>query len=647
MVPPENTSPHSNNRAAVKRSAGGQPLPLTPQQISHQVHGEGAKRIAVVTDDPKKYPRNHGFAPGATIHHRDELDAVQRELRDTEGVSILIYDQTCAAELRRRRKRGTVADPGRNVFINDAVCEGCGDCSVKSNCVSIEPLETELGRKRRINQSSCNKDFSCLKGFCPSFVTVEGGQLRKARADTGVLDDLVASLPAAERPPLDEPYDILVTGIGGTGVITIGAILGMAANLEGRAATVLDQAGLAQKNGAVVSHVRMAEAPDKIHAVRIAAGRANLLLGCDAVVAGGVESLSKIGNGTTRAVINSHLAPTAAFTLNPDAEFHQNELFASIRDGTGAKLTEFVDATRISTALIGDSIATNMFMVGYALQRGLIPLSLETIERAIELNAVAVDANKQALAWGRVYARHPQRVEEIAHPAIPIAEFETFSKTVDQIVARRVDLLTKYQDTAYAQRYKDLVDLVRDAEEMRGKGMTGLAEAVARYAAKLMAYKDEYEVARLYTDGEFMSKLTAQFEGSFRLKFHLAPPLITKRDPVTGELRKREFGPWVFKVFGILARLKGLRGGPLDIFGRTPERRMERQLIEDYFALTTEISESLAPENFAIAVELAKIPEHIRGFGHVKERHLKQAKEKEAMLLAAFRNPVAPASAAE
>ncbi len=627
---------------------------LNPASITQQVYGEGAKKIIVVTDDPEKYPVDTPWAPGVTIRHREELDAVQKELREIPGCTVLVYDQTCAAEKRRRRKRGTFPDPQKRVFINDAVCEGCGDCSVKSNCVSVEPLETELGRKRKINQSACNKDFSCVNGFCPSFVTVHGGRVKRAKVQAGKSgpseDDIAAMierLPAPEVPGLAEPYNILITGIGGTGVVTIGQILGMAAHLEGFGTSVLDFTGLAQKNGAVLSHVRIAANPENIHAVRVAAGGANLVLGCDMVVAASPDALDKMHGGSTRAVINSHRTPTAAFTLNPNSQFDENGMTQAIRKAAGDNLTEFLEGTRVATALMGDAIATNMFMLGYAVQRGLIPVRLEALLRAIDLNGAAVESNIRALNWGRLYAQDPKTVEAIARPAIPPAELQVFATSLEDIVAKRYDLLVAYQDKAYAERYKTLVESVRQAEAARAKGFTGLAEAVARYAYKLMAYKDEYEVARLYTDGDFKAKLNAQFEGDFTLEFHLAPPLLAKADLQTGLPKKMQFGPWMLKAFGLLARFKHLRGGKLDIFGYTEERKLERQLISDYMALVGELSTKLTPANHRIAVALVSIPEEIRGYGHVKLKHLKAAKDKEAALLAEFRNPAPVASAAE
>jgi indolepyruvate ferredoxin oxidoreductase len=631
---------------------GGQPVEggLTVAAITQQLHGEGVGKTIIVTDEPHKYGSSPGFAPGVTVRHRDDLDAVQRELRDEPGVSALIYDQTCAAEKRRRRKRAKFPDPPKRVFINDLVCEGCGDCSVKSNCIAVEPLETEWGRKRRINQSVCNKDYSCLKGFCPSFVTVHGGRLRRgaqAAVDGGRIGAAFAGLPAPKPPALDRPYSVLITGIGGTGVVTIGAILGMAAHLEGRGVSVLDMTGLAQKNGAVLSHVRIALRPEDIHAVRIASGGADLVLGCDMVVAASGEAIGKMQSGHTSAIINSHLAPTADFTLNPDADFHVESLKGAIATACGPERLSFVEATTLATALVGEALATNMFMLGYAYQKGLIPVAAEALERAIELNGAWVEGNKQAFAWGRLAADQPKSVEDLARPAIPLAERAVFARSLDEIVWKRVEYLTDYQNAAYARRYAELVDKARAAEAIRAKGLTGLAEAVARYGFKLMAYKDEYEVARLYAKSDFLAKLGTEFEGDYRLEFHLAPPVLARRDPITGELKKRAFGPWILTAFALLARLKFLRGTALDPFARTPERRAERQLIEDYFALVDVIAARLTPENYRLAVALAEVPEKIRGYGHVKMRSLAKAKAEEAELKAAFLRPAVEANAAE
>ena len=627
---------------------GGQPMdgPLDPAMITRQLYAEGVSAITVVSDEPDKYPIGTEWAPGVTIEHRDRLDAIQRDFRDREGTTVIVYDQTCAAEKRRRRKRGLYPDPDRRVFINEVVCEGCGDCSVQSNCLSVVPLETEFGRKRSIDQSSCNKDFSCLKGFCPSFVSVHGGKLRKSRAAGGEVP--FPALPEPSLPALSEPYGILVTGVGGTGVVTIGALLGMAAHIEDKGATILDMTGLAQKGGAVVSHVRIAPRPEDIHAVRISAGSARLVLGCDLVVAAGFESVSKMDKGHTAAVVNAEETPTAAFTRDPDFQFPGQRLHDLIEEAVGPEASSFVDATRLATALLGNSIATNLFMLGYAWQKGLVPVGEAALHAAIELNGVAVEANKQAFLWGRRAAHDMAAVEALVAPK-QVAEDLQLSRDLDQLMERRVAFLTDYQDAAYAARYRALVERVRATEAAKAPGRQGLSEAVARYYFKLLAYKDEYEVARLYSDPAFAERLGRQFEGDFTLGLHLAPPLFARRDPDTGLPVKREFGPWIFKALRLLAKMKGLRGTALDIFGYSQERRAERKLIADYEAQVEELIAGLDQGCHNLAIELAEIPEQIRGFGHIKQAHLEQAKAREAQLLAAFRSPAptAEATAAE
>jgi indolepyruvate ferredoxin oxidoreductase len=627
---------------------GGQPLDggLTVPAVVRQLAAEGVGPIVVVTDEPDKYPIGSDFPHGTRIRHRDELDQVQRELRELKGVTAIVYDQTCAAEKRRRRKRGRFPDPPMRVVINDLVCEGCGDCSATSNCLSVVPVETEFGRKRAIDQSSCNKDFSCLNGFCPSFVTVHGGNLKKrAAADLGGAD--LPPLPEPALPPLAEPYGILVTGVGGTGVVTIGALLGMAAHLEGKGVAVLDQLGMAQKGGAVLSHVRIAARPGKIHAVRIAEGSADLLLGCDLVVSASGEALSRLEAGRSRAIVNSHEIITGDFTRNPDLAFPAAGLSRSIAATAGGDAVEFIDATRLATGLLGDSIATNLFMLGFAYQRGLVPVSAEAIGRAIELNGVAVAANRAAFDWGRRAAVDHAAVAARAVPPAASPDSHRLSEGLDEIIARRVDYLTRYQNAAYAARYAGHIRRLRDIEATRiGGGSTALAEAAARALFKLMAYKDEYEVARLYTDGDFLRRVADQFDGAYELRFHLAPPLLAERDPASGHLKKRVYGGWMLTAFRLLAGLRGLRGTPFDLFGRTAERRAERQLVADYEAVLAEIAAALSPANHAAAVELAALPLEIRGFGHVKEGNRRQAEEKRAGLLERFRSPPRGALAA-
>ncbi len=622
---------------------GGQPFdgPLSPWLISKQVHAEGVKQIRVVTDEPDKYESGTDWAPGVTIHHRDDLDKVQRELREVKGVTALIYDQTCAAEKRRRRKRGTFPDPAKRVFINDAVCEGCGDCGVVSNCVSVKPLETEFGRKREIDQSSCNKDFSCVKGFCPSFVTVEGGGLKAPEkrevtsADIDIMNP-AAGLAEPQAPVINGSYNILVTGIGGTGVVTVGALLGMAAHLEGRGASILDQTGLAQKNGAVMSHVRLTEKAAEIGGTRIPNRQTDLVLGCDLVVAASKDAVESYGLGRTRAIVNDYLVPVAAFTLAPDLDMDREKLSQLVADSIGREQSEFINSTKIATALMGDSIAANLFLLGYAFQKGTIPLSLSSIEQAIDLNGVAVDANKRSFAWGRKAANDLELVRSIALPSGDDAE-ET-ERTLSEKIDLRVTSLTNYQSARYAKRYTKLVEKVKAAEQSLGTGSETLTEATVRYLFKLMAYKDEYEVARLYTDGAFAAKIAGQFEGDFKLKFHLAPPMFAKTDPETGHLIKKEFGPWMMKSFAVLAKLKVIRGTALDPFAKTEERKKEVALISEYEETISELLESLTSDNLALAVEIAEVPENIRGFGHVKERHMKAADAERENLLGRYRS---------
>jgi indolepyruvate ferredoxin oxidoreductase len=611
---------------------GGQPVdgPLTVPQISRQLESEGVVRIAVVSDEPEKHAGVTDFAPGVTVHHRRDMPEVERGMRDTKGTTAIIYDQTCASEKRRRRKRGTFPDPPRRAFINADVCEGCGDCSVTSNCMSVVPLETALGTKRQIDQSSCNKDFSCIEGFCPSFVTVHGGTPRKrARAAP---DD--AALPEPELPSLTQPWSILVTGVGGTGVVTIGALLGMAAHLEDRGVSVLDSTGMAQKGGSVWSHIRLAADAQALHGLHVGQGQADLLLACDLAVAASHVTVATLHAGATRVVLNTHEAATADFVLDRDHRVPSARMRRAITEAAGAENVQALDATAIATALLGDAIGSNLFLLGYAWQLGLVPLRRDSILQAIELNGTAVEANKAAFAWGRCAAADLPRVLAAAGlgpaPALP--------RTLEEIVAHRVAHLTAYQSTRYARRYRNLVDRVAEAEGRMFSGATALAEAVARNYAKLLAYKDEYEVARLYNGENFRAALAAQFENVERLEIHLAPPLLARRDSA-GKLRKRAYGAWVLRAFRVLAPLRVLRGTPLDPFGRTEERRAERRLITDYEAAIGEILQRLAPETLATSVALASLPERIRGYGHVKEKAMREAAVERARLLEKLREP--------
>jgi indolepyruvate ferredoxin oxidoreductase len=612
---------------------------LTVDMIARQVREEGVERIALVTDEPHKYPREIRWPAGMTIHHRSELDAVQRQLAEIPGVTVMIYDQTCASEKRRRRKRGEFPDPDKRVIINDLVCEACGDCSVQSNCVAVQPVETEFGRKRQIDQSNCNKDFSCVQGFCPSFVTVHGAKIKKAVPETISTEGVsLKPLPDPAIPAIDRTFNVIVTGIGGTGVVTIGAILGMAAHLEGKGLGMIDMAGLAQKGGAVYSHVRLANSQDDIHAIRVSAESAHLVLGCDLVVTGTKKVLASVKEGQTALVVNTAEVMPGEFTRNADFSLPTERLKRAIKSAAGADGVSFVDATAIATALLGNAIAANMFMLGYAYQTGRVPLSGAAIEKAIELNGEAVKMNLSAFAWGRRAAAEPELIAAMMSELKAPTESRKLSETLDEVVERRMAFLSEYQSRRYARRYGSLVERVRAAEDKAASGSTALTDAVARSLFKLMAYKDEYEVARLYTNGHFERQVASAFEGeNLTYEFHMAPPILAKKDPVTGLPRKTSFGPWMLKVMGVLAKFKALRGTPLDVFGYTHERRTERQLVREFEGVIEEIVARLNADNHAMAVGLAGIPQKIRGFGHVKERNLKAAKAEEADLLAKFR----------
>ncbi len=618
---------------------GGQPVEgggqLTVPVITRQMAAIGVNAIRVVTDEPDKYPSGSDFAPGVTVHHREALDAVQRELREIEGTTVLIYDQTCAAEKRRRRKRGSMVDPAVRAFINEAVCEGCGDCSVKSNCVSVEPLETELGRKRKIDQASCNKDMSCTTGFCPSFVTVHGGKLRKPKA-AELSDAKLASIPEPVLPVIHGSFNTLIAGVGGTGVVTIGAVLGMAAHIEGKGASVFDMTGMAQKGGAVFSHLKIAENPEDVHAVAIGSDDADLLLGCDLLVAGSRDALRSVQRERTRVVMNTHLVPTGAFQRNPNMDFQVLRTISLVKEAAGAERTHSMDATAVALTYTGNALSANMILVGCAYQLGALPLSRASIEKAIELNGVSVEQTKRSFALGRLFVSDPASFADAVskdHTAQPPVSLDNF-------IARRVADLTDYQDAAYASQYQDLVAKVDAAEDQvcaaASPNRRVLTEAVARSYFKLLAYKDEYEVARLYTNGDFERKLREQFEGDFKLSFHLAPPMLSKKDPVTGQLIKRKFGPSTFLLFKLIARFKRLRGTALDVFGHTAERRKERALIKDYEATMSELLAGLGSVNLAQAVAIASLPLDMKGYGHVKDRNVDQVKQREAELKQAF-----------
>jgi indolepyruvate ferredoxin oxidoreductase len=618
---------------------------LTPDMIARQVRAEGVARIAVVSDEPDKYGPEYSWPAGVSFHHRSELMPVQQELAATEGVSVMIYDQTCAAEKRRRRKRGLYPDPDKRVLINELVCEGCGDCGKTSNCVSVQAVDTEFGRKRKIDQSSCNKDFSCLDGFCPSFVTVSGAKPRKlaGSAKTQVLP----KLPDPAIPDLDDAaWAAIITGVGGTGVVTIGAILGMAAHLEGRGCGMIDMAGLAQKGGAVYSHIRLAKHPEDIHAIRVSAGMADLILGCDLVVSGSKKVLASVKPAKTVFVVNTAEVLPGDFTRNPDYSLPTERLRRGIASAAGADHAYFLDASKIATTLFGQSIAANMFLLGYAYQKGAVPLHADALERSIEMNGEAVAMNREAFRWGRAVAHDPALGREIIGGGDSVST-HTLSTTPEDVIARRTTFLTEYQDRAYAESYKHFVEKVRAREAEISPGSTALTEAVAKNLFKLMAYKDEYEVARLYTGQAFKRQLHDAFEGeNMRLTFHLAPPLLAKIDPSSGKPRKMTFGPWMMKAFGVLQRFRGLRGTAFDPFGYTAERKDERARIGKYRARLEALLAELDPARLAVTVEIAGLPEKIRGYGHVRAKNAGEADAREEVLLASLRMPAASLSTA-
>jgi indolepyruvate ferredoxin oxidoreductase len=619
---------------------GGQPVdgPIGVAEIARQVLAEGVRRVTVVSDEPEKYPA--GYLPaGISARHRDDLMAIQREFRDIRGTSVIIYDQTCAAEKRRRRKRGLMAEPARRVFINQRVCEGCGDCSVKSNCTSVLPMETPFGTKRTIDQSACNKDFSCLDGFCPSFVTVEPGEGADSQPDrlarfADRIRQEAGRLDQPDRFETGDIHELLIAGVGGTGVVTVGAVIAMAAHLEGRRTSVLDFMGFAQKGGAVLSHVRIADRGAGLNQVRIDKGCADVLLACDRVVGSGPDALATLRQGHSRVLCNTHDIPTAAFVRDRNARLDGDDMLARLRGAAGRGNVETVDAQAITGAIAGNTVGANMFMLGYAFEMGLVPLSHDALMRAIEINGVAVSANRTIFQLGRLAVARPDAVAtwcDEARVAPAVVEDETLDALIDRLAGE----LVAYQDADYAERYRRVIASVRQAEGRRpGAGGFPFTRVVARNLFKLMAYKDEYEVARLLTDDSFLHDLRARFGDGSRLTFHLAPPLLARMNPETGEPRKMTFGPWILTAMRGLSRLKGLRGTPFDPFGRTAERKAERLLVEDYRALVESLAPSLAPETLAAAIELAALPDQVRGYGHVKSKAIADYHARKAQLLA-------------
>ena len=628
---------------------GGQPVDgtLSVPQIVQQVVSEGARKVVVVTDEPANYA-GVALAQGVTVHHRDELDAIQRMLREVAGVTVLVYDQTCAAEKRRRRKKnkpGQVAfpDPARRMVINPAVCEGCGDCGVQSNCLSILPLETEFGRKRQIEQSSCNKDYSCAEGFCPSFVSVLGGSLRKPAGvalSLETLEQALVAYPQPAPPKLDKPFEILVAGVGGTGIVTVGALITMAAHLEGKGASTLDFMGFAQKGGAVLSHVRVADSPARLNQVRIDLRQADAVFACDLVVGAMPDSLAVMRAGHTRVVANDREIPTAEFTRERDASIDKDGLLEKLGLAAGAANLMRLDAHAMAARFLGDPIGGNILLMGYAWQAGLVPVGLAALMRAIELNGVALDMNKRAFTLGRLAAADMaalERLDRLGHGREQVVQFSAPLPLAESVAVRSA-YLARYQDAAYAARYERAVAAVEQRESgIDPGGARRLSKLVARNLFKVMAYKDEYEVARLHADPAFRAQIAASFEGDYKLAFHLAPPLLARRKPGSDVPRKMRLGGWMMPVFGVLAKGKVLRGTPLDPFGYTAERRRERALRERYLAFADLLAASLQPDNLASALALAQLPDAVRGYGHVKLAALERFDAEWERLLALYR----------
>jgi indolepyruvate ferredoxin oxidoreductase len=623
---------------------GGQPVdgPLTVPQITRQLEAEGVRRIVVVADDPAKYGRDAGFAPGVAVRPRGEMAAVQRELRAMAGVTALVFDQTCATEQRRRRNRRGAGGPLRRVFIHEAVCEGCGDCSVQSNCLAVVPVATEFGRKAAIDQHACNQDESCLDGCCPALVTVIGGSLHLPRRQAPWPE----ALPEPALPSLQQPYAMLVAGVGGTGVVTLAALVGMAAHLDGHGVTVLDQTGLAQKGGAVLSHLRLARHQGELHAPRICTGGADALIGCDARVAAGAEALSKLRAGRTRAVVSAAPAIGGEFIRGETPAADAPTLANMLRAVLGAEALELVDAPRLARLLIGPPLAANLLLLGFAWQRGLVPVTRESMRQAIALNGVAVDDNLLAFEWGRRAAVDIDGTEHIARQAERVPPAHHLSASLEETIERRRDALIAYQDERYAQRYLDLVARARQAEQAVAPGSTQLARAVAVGAFRLMACKDEYEVARLYAGAPFRDLLRQIFDGDYRLRLHLAIPWLARTDAASGRPSKREYGAWVLPALRWLARLKSLRGTRFDPFRNGAERRLDRELLAEYETTLAALLRGLRADNLALAAQVAALPEEIRGFGPVRARAAQAASARRKELMAAFQGRALPVAEA-
>lgn len=612
---------------------GGQPIDgtLSIDALIHQLRGEGVTRIALVSSQPESFAGQFNDIPGFTLHHRDDYDALQRELKSHSGTSVIVYQQTCATEKRRRIKKGLVAKEQRRVIINDAVCEGCGDCSVESNCLSVLPKDTPLGRKRQIDQNACNTDLSCLKGFCPSFVSVLGGELKKP-TNTMASFASMPSLPEPQLPSLETPWNTVVAGVGGTGVLTISSLIAMAAHIEGKGCATMNQTGLAQKFGAVTSHVRIADHQDAIKAVRIPAGEADLLLGCDLVVTASYDCLAKTAIGRTHALVNDFEQATADFLHDPDAKFPTEGMKDKISREVGTDLA-FVNATQLARECLGDTIGANLFLLGCAWQKGWVPVSQAALYRAVEVNNVAVEFNKQAFELGRHFAHDPETIRPMMSSTLESER--PVEQSLDALIDDRATRLNAYANSRYANRYRQHLARIRKADP-QAEHAESLTRAAAQQLYRLMAIKDEYEVARLHSTADFRQQIQRQFVGDYTLKFHLAPPLLSRPDPVSGKVKKREFGSWILPVFHVLAKFKFLRGSPLDPFGWTSERRAERADLTDYLSLLETLADKLTENNYITATALAQLPAKVRGFGHIRERNRREVAVQRSRLLDEF-----------
>lgn len=611
---------------------GGQDVDgeLSVASMAQQVVAEGVSKAWIVTDNPSLYDGMGGIPAGVDIVHRDKMELIQKQARDTEGCSVIIYEQTCAAEKRRRRKRGLMDDPAKRVFINDAVCEGCGDCSEQSNCIAVLPLETEYGRKRQINQSACNKDFSCLKGFCPSFVTIHGGNVRKDKASVDV-ESLFCEIPMPKTPEIDGSYNVLIAGVGGTGVLTIGAMLGMAAHMEGKHCAILDMTGLAQKGGSVLSHIRLSHSLDTLRTGHIISGGTDLLMAYDIVAASGHDAYDTLSPERTKLVVNSDYTPVSEFVINNDVNLHDKELIENLSENTQGD-PHFIHASSITRSLMGDEMPTNVFMLGYAWQQGLIPIGLEALQEVIRLNGIAVEMNKQAFAYGRLAAHDLGKLEALIKDLPSYEAPKQVAQTLNERIETRAEYLLNYQNEAYAQRYFDFMARVSELDNILQVG-EDLSEAAALGYHKVLAYKDEYEVARLYTDGAFLKKLKKQFSGNYKIEFHMAPPIFERIDEATGRPKKKAYGPWMMRALSVLAKLKFLRGTRLDVFRYHEDRKEERKLIEEYEYFLDVIEQNINADNYKLCVELLSSVMDIKGFGPVKAEGIKKARALQTLLV--------------